>query len=78
MQQTINHITKCRAREVVYQQHDGAKPECRWKRDGTGDAKGYSCTACGRFVDGESSTGDDVAAAFGVASLRDAGVEAQP
>jgi hypothetical protein len=64
-QHTVIHITKCRTREVVYHPADPDKPVCAWKRDGTGDAQGFSCTACGQFVDGDSPTGRGVSAAFG-------------
>jgi Fe2+ or Zn2+ uptake regulation protein len=67
-QQTVIHITTCRTREVVYHHADPDKPVCAWKRDGTGNAQGFSCTACGSFVDGDSQTGRAVAASFATAA----------
>lgn len=62
------HITKCRARDVIHQ-HDEAKPECRWVKDGTNVAQGYSCTSCARFVDRDSQTGRAIAASFGTSRI---------
>jgi hypothetical protein len=68
MSNTILHITPCRARKRVYALDTDTKPECRWLPDGTGEAVGYSCTACGQYVDAGSTTGLAIAAASGASS----------